>query len=297
MTRLAPALLACGLLAPAASMAAVVPRAPMPALASLVPSTAELGPGTKVIASRVTTLSGVETLMRVYDRPGGLAVVLAMPDRDGAHAATDFGVFRTEVGLKSGRAEFAKAFGAAFVVGADRAKGVGGATSVVRAVVGKPVSRGPNAFRFAATLKLTDSTTRVAFAVIQVDRVLDVLAVFSHDAIPPATVDAAIDAVKGRLAEAFTVRNLAAPSIAGVAAPGQALKLDAGAWAGAPSDFAYAWSRCDASGASCAPIPGATAGTYLMGAADSGATLRVTVAGSNTVSSGKASSPATAVVE
>ena len=131
---------------------------------------------------------------------------------------------------------------------------------------------------------------------MQVDRVLDIVALFFRDAIAPATVNGVTTAVTKRLRRVFTVENTARPAIAGTPAQGVALKLDEGAWAGAPSGFAYAWSRCDPTGHACTPITGATARTYVPRAADSGSTLRVTVTGSNTVSSGTASSEPTPVV-
>jgi hypothetical protein len=290
-TRLAVALLSFSLLVAGGALAAPAPRAPLPALEALVPSAAEVGPGTKVTGQRVQKLAGVNALMRLYAGKHGGAVVLAMPMADGSTAATNFGVFRTEVGLRTGRATFARAFGGSFLQGTS-----GSDVKIERTVVGPPTKLGPNAFRFAATLKTNRGTARIAFAVVQVDRVLDIVALFFRDAVAPDTVNGVTGALTKRLRKAFTVENTAPPAISGTPAQGRALKLDEGVWAGAPSEFAYAWSRCDATGHACAPIPGATARTYVPGAADSGSTLRATVTGSNTVSSDTASSGPTSVV-
>jgi hypothetical protein len=298
ITLLGVSLLAVALLLAGSLFAAASPTAPLPALASLLPSTADLGAGTKLIAERQAKLVGQTTLMRVYSRPsGGIAVALALPESDGSHAESDFGIFRTEVGLREGRATFARAFGTAFVQGAKIGSQGKANVTVTKAVVGPPVALGSDAFRFAATLKTSSGTTaRVAFAVVQVDRVLEVVAIFAERTIPPAAIDGVVSAAKRRLGGAFTVVNTAAPTISGTAQQGQPLTLDRGRWLGAPTAFAYAWSRCDATGSGCTTIPGATGGTYVPVADDSGATLRVTVTGSNTVSSGKASSPPTPVV-
>lgn len=77
----------------------------------------------------------------------------------------------------------------------------------------------------------------------------------------------------------------------------QTLTVDEGAWTGAPSTFSYAWARCDASGNGCAAIAGATSRSYVVSAADSGQTLRVSVTGTNSVSSLEAPSAGTAVVQ
>ena len=114
-------------------------------------------------------------------------------------------------------------------------------------------------------------------------------------AIPGTTTDALTSAEEAVLEKAFTVANTSPPTISGVVSQGQPLTVDEGTWVGAPSAYAYAWSRCDSTGSTCTPT-GATTKTYVPVAADSGETLRVAVTASNSVSSAQASSPVTAVV-
>jgi hypothetical protein len=92
------------------------------------------------------------------------------------------------------------------------------------------------------------------------------------------------------------VRNLTAPTIAGTPQAGQTLTADPGRWAGAPSSFAYQWSRCDAAGANCAPIAGAVGQTYVLGTAEVGSRITVTVTAANTVTSQSLPAAATAAV-
>ncbi|HEX8742497.1 MAG TPA: hypothetical protein VF712_05140 [Thermoleophilaceae bacterium] len=74
----------------------------------------------------------------------------------------------------------------------------------------------------------------------------------------------------------------AAPSISGTPRDGATLTADPGDWSGsAPIDFDYQWRRCDASGASCADVAGATGSTYDLTPADVGSTIRVVVTASN----------------
>ena len=80
------------------------------------------------------------------------------------------------------------------------------------------------------------------------------------------------------------------PVISGTAIEGGALSASTGAWANGPTAYAYQWERCDASGASCATIGGATANGYTPGPADYAQTLRVAVTASNSAGS---SAPAT----
>ncbi|HET8752286.1 MAG TPA: hypothetical protein VFM43_07150 [Gaiellaceae bacterium] len=99
----------------------------------------------------------------------------------------------------------------------------------------------------------------------------------------------------GRAADAGPT-STAAPTIAGTAQQGQKLTTSNGGWSGSPTGYTYAWSRCDASGGSCASISGATASSYTAVAADVGHTLRVTVTATNAGGSGQATSAPSAVV-
>ena len=84
--------------------------------------------------------------------------------------------------------------------------------------------------------------------------------------------------------------NTTLPSISGNPFTGQTLTANNGVWTGAPTNFAYQWRRCDATGQNCADIVPAAAQTYTVQAADAGATLRVVVTASNGAGAG---SPAT----
>ena len=65
---------------------------------------------------------------------------------------------------------------------------------------------------------------------------------------------------------------------------------------GNPSGYSYEWRRCDATGAGCVAIGGATSAGYTLAAADVGATVRVAVTASNGGGSATAVSVQTAVV-
>jgi hypothetical protein len=90
--------------------------------------------------------------------------------------------------------------------------------------------------------------------------------------------------------------NTAPPAISGSAVEGQTLSASAGAWTGEPTSYAYQWQDCDAAGASCANVGGATKATYTLAAGDVGHTLRVAVTAGNTAGSATASSAPTAAV-
>jgi hypothetical protein len=87
------------------------------------------------------------------------------------------------------------------------------------------------------------------------------------------------------------------PTIGGDPRPGAALTADEGRWSGAgPIALQHQWLRCDASGAACEAIPGATGTTYTPTADDAGRTLRVEVTATNGDGRRTARSAATAPV-
>ena len=87
-----------------------------------------------------------------------------------------------------------------------------------------------------------------------------------------------------------------APGIAGTATNLQTLAAAPGSWTNNPTKFAYAWQDCDASGANCTAISGATASTYTLALSDVGDTIRVAVTATNAGGSATATSAPTPVI-
>ena len=91
--------------------------------------------------------------------------------------------------------------------------------------------------------------------------------------------------------------NTTPPTITGTPANGQTLSAVDGQWTGAtPITFSYVWQLCDATGAGCLPITGATAKTYLLTSSTVGKTLRVQVTAANANGTRVSTSVPTAVV-
>jgi hypothetical protein len=99
-------------------------------------------------------------------------------------------------------------------------------------------------------------------------------------------------------ATVVTPGNTAAPTISGTPQQGNTLTAAHGSWVPGSSTLADQWASCDASGAGCTAVPGATAPTYKLTASDVGHTIVVqeTAASSGATSSPVASS-ATGVVQ
>jgi hypothetical protein len=86
------------------------------------------------------------------------------------------------------------------------------------------------------------------------------------------------------------------PTISGTAEVGLTLVATRGTWKGSPTSFRFQWNRCDATGAACVAIGGATAKIYTPTGGDIGHTLRVNVTARNSSGSSTATSAATGVV-
>jgi hypothetical protein len=78
---------------------------------------------------------------------------------------------------------------------------------------------------------------------------------------------------------AATLVAAAQPPLTGDPIVGQPLKVEAVAWTPASAKSAFTWLRCNANARVCAPVTGATTGTYTLVAADAGHTLLAAVTG------------------
>jgi len=76
--------------------------------------------------------------------------------------------------------------------------------------------------------------------------------------------------------------HIAPPVISGLAVDGQTLTTSDGEWSGTrPITYGYRWRRCDATGADCSDLAGATDRSYTLTPAYVGASLRARVFSTN----------------
>lgn len=138
-------------------------------------------------------------------------------------------------------------------------------------------------------------------AVLTVDRVTSALVLVARPKSKASERDfyPLLRQVGQRITQSLLPHTVAPPAIAGAVRVGETLRAGTGTWdpATPPKTFAYQWERCDAAGANCQALDGATGQAYNVANADRASTLRATVTASNAVGSAAASSAVTAVVQ
>ena len=277
------------------------PAASEPTTAELALAAADFPQGAKVSKQRYVKATAPATSsysreFRPGARVGGTTLLLLeveaglFPTPD--DAAAEVREFRRTLASKSGRTLFADALAAGF---RQESK-----VKLKRVAVSSPVSlgAGQSSMHASATFVLANGQqVALHFVLVQTDRALAfLLATPLGPRFPKADVRALARLQGDRLQRSFTVASVAPPTVTGTATPAQTLTASAGDWSGAPSQYAYQWSRCDSTATTCADIPGATSATYVVAAEDTGSVLRATVVARNSVSSATATSAVTAPV-
>ena len=74
------------------------------------------------------------------------------------------------------------------------------------------------------------------------------------------------------------------------------LTVSNGTWTNSPTSFTYSWEDCDAAGANCSPIAGASASAYVLALTDIGDTLAATVTATNAGGSSTVLTAATGLI-
>jgi hypothetical protein len=95
---------------------------------------------------------------------------------------------------------------------------------------------------------------------------------------------------------ATTPVNTVLPALSGSVVVGGVLSVSKGTWSNSPSSYGYQWENCNASGANCTPISGATSASYTVTLAAVGSTLRATVTARNAGGGASATSAASGLV-
>lgn len=196
-----------------------------------------------------------------------------------AAAHADFVDSRVFISSKQGRAFLSKSV----LANLKKDKLFGKATKVTFGPI-RTLGVGAETFVQPVSVAL-GGVIRVPFVLSQtrVDRVLSWLIVVGQPAGKITTEDIGRlqRAVAGRITTALLPAITALPAVTGAAVQGQILTGSDGTWTNTPTSFTREWQRCDAAGANCAALAGATGTTYTLAPGDVGFTIRFAVAATN----------------
>jgi hypothetical protein len=278
---------------------------PPPEIAALVLGVDDV-PNTILVFGGPLAVGGVSEYVSVLipntPSPSTLYESIASLASDAPSAADTVVRLADYAKTKAGRDALGKAFAKAAAQVASspslrKRLHVRGTLKITKVVVGAPSRPSPSVVILPITAGVSGLQMHMLIAYVQVDRGVNVVEVVQTKGVAArSALSSLIAAVQTRMDTAFTIANTSAPTIGGTPAAGQTLTADVGSWSGGPTSFAYVWERCAADGSACAPISGATSSTYLLTPADTGATVRVAVTGSNTVSNLTATSTQSVVV-
>jgi hypothetical protein len=154
---------------------------------------------------------------------------------------------------------------------------------------------GDEAVLVSLAVRTKEGRFYVGISWFRVDRTLSTLVVVGLRPAGPVSVTKLGAMIVAHVGQQFTPVSTLPPTITGTPVQGQTLTTSTGTFSMTPT-YTYAWQRCDAAGAACADIVGATAPTYVVAPEDVAATLRVTVTATNRFGVATGQSTQTAVV-
>jgi hypothetical protein len=280
--------------------AAVQPPVGTPDLSQMALQVTDLPPGTSVKHQGYVREKGYVAAYKREFGPTrvGQARLISLDtemelDKTADDASLTFFALRVVLGQKSVRAQVARET-------LKAARGQGSPRRVRKVTVARPRTLHIGDGAVVLTMTLYTSLGRIRAAVVFAirDRVETTMYAVAAPGSRLTATDVAplVRATADHIRAGLLPINSAPPTISGTAQQGQPLTAAPGAWRNPPVSFAYQWQRCDASGAACTAIPGATGQSYNVAAADAGAALRVAVTASNKVGHAVAASPQTPVV-
>jgi len=283
--------------------AATKPSRPVdsPDLASMALALSDLPTGARISAQGYNETEAVAEYERVFTLRGARVgksrleqvLNLLFVDANADEASGEFAELSQLLATKSGRNQLKSAFASEFAndptlksivvtIGRPRRTAIGdGAVSVLIRLSGK-----------------NKLTLDVVLTFVREDRVIGLLGFTSvvRGHVAAADVDRMTRVSVGHMKDGLLPVSLTPPFVGGGLLPGQSATAAVGAWGGDQVGFAYQWQRCDAAGAGCVDVAGATGPAYVVAPGDLTSTLRVSVTGGNALGSVKAVSTPTAVV-
>jgi hypothetical protein len=251
-------------------------------------------PGAKVVNQHAVTEQGyVAAYFRsfVFAAPNGNARLVGIESETALAANASTAVSDVSGAEKAFRS---KAGRKAFVAAVAKAAKV----KLKAVALGQPhkVAGFDQGFEVATSIAVKGGRVYENLIIVRLDRVLVQMLESARRPIGAGTTGKYTTAIAGHIGAELAPITVSPPTVTGTAQQGQTLTATPGAWTAPDATFGYQWQRCDAAGANCADVPGATTSTYAVTAADVGTTLHVVVTATNRFGSKAATSAQTAAV-
>ena len=281
-------------LAVAGTIAAAAGAAPAPpSIAGMTLAPADV-PGAKVVSQGKVAAGGyVSAYQRTlrFGSPYGRSEIVGVQSEGklastATQVTTDLGVIQRILNSKAGRAGFVAGF----------AGKLGIKTSAVKLSPLRHPRVGDGTVELPIRIQLKTATAYESLLYMRVDRVFEQLLVVGARPIAQADSVNLARILQAHIAQQLTPVDVTAPTITGTAAIGQTLTASPGTWSNTDVKLTYQWQRCDATGASCTDIAGATTTSYTILDTDAGSTFEVVETATDRFGAPTASSAATAVV-
>jgi hypothetical protein len=282
---------------------AIAPPAGLPNLSKMALRVSDLPAGAKVANQHYVK---PDHALAEYDRefkPGTARVgklrLLGLENDLELHQSADEAAslvkgFRALVSTKRGRQTLAKLFARGFTAGGGSQAGKPNVTT------GLPVNLhiGDESLALPFRIKTRLGTLRVVITVHRVERVVSVVVMAGdlNAKLPASASRRIVTPIAQHIREGLAPIIGTPPTISGTAQVGQTVTGNAGSWTNTPTQLTYQWQHCDAAGANCAAIAGATTQTYVVQATDAGSTLRIAETATNALGTATSVSAQTAVV-
>jgi hypothetical protein len=281
-------------LAVAATIVAVAGAAPAPPrVAAMTLAVADV-PGAKLVSQGKVAAGGyVSAYQRTlrFTSPYGRSEIVGVQSEGklattAKQVTTDLAVVQRVLNSKAGRTGFA-----AGLAGKLHVK----ASSIKLSALRHP-RVGDGTVELPLRIQLKTATAYESLLYMRLDRVFEQLLVVGARPIAQADSAGLARILQAHIAQELTPVDVTPPSIAGTPAVGQTLTASPGTWSNTDVKLTYQWQRCDATGANCADIAGATSTTYAIVDTDAGSTFDVVETATDRFGAPTASSAATAPV-
>jgi hypothetical protein len=251
-------------------------------------------PGAKVVADQAVKEQGyVAAYFRsfVFSAPNSGPRLIGIDSEtalaaNASRATTDVAgaekAFRSKAGRK------------AFITGVAKAAKV----KLKAVALGQPhkVAGYDQGFEVATSVSVKGARVYENLIIVRLDRVLVQMIESAKRPIAAGTTGKYMTTIATHIGKELAPVAVTPPAVTGTAQQGQTLTATPGTWTAPDATFGYQWQHCDAAGANCADIAGATASTYAVTAADVGTTLHVVATATNRFGSAPGTSAQTAVV-